>query len=196
LELVAGGRPNWGHNPSLRSTELSARQGGMIGRCCRDGAAVVGSIPAVSRAGEECPLSSYACGKGISGPGIIARFFGSDRIAAQSAAAPTARGSSGVKYWHRREEGEERGLAVTGWGSRERLAAPVAEIRDVQKHRSRPFRFGAVESLRPNHRQDHRPSLRPAACLGFSPGEQRRRRPRSPCRRTPPPATSIPGSTC
>lgn len=35
------------------------------------------------------------------------------------------------------ESERQAGSAATGWGSRERLAAPVAEIRDVQIHRSR-----------------------------------------------------------
>ncbi len=40
------------------------------------------------------------------------------------------------------------------------------------------------------------PSWRPAACPGSSHGEQRRRRRRWPCQRTPAPVGSIPGSTC
>jgi N-terminal domain of anti-restriction factor ArdC len=47
------------------------------------------------------------------------------------------------------------GFAVTGWKSRERLAAPVAEIRDAQASCSRSRRLGPGEPLSGNHRQDH-----------------------------------------
>ena len=48
------------------------------------------------------------------------------------------------------------GSAVTGWRSRERLAAPVAETRDVTFSRSRSHRPRPDEPLFRNHRQDHR----------------------------------------
>jgi antirestriction protein ArdC len=64
---------------------------------------------------------------------------------------------------------------VTGWRSRERLAAPVAETRDVTFSRSRSCRSGPDEPLFRNYRQDHhRAGSRPCALgsgLGDRPGE-------------------------
>jgi len=48
---------------------------------------------------------------------------------------------------HMLQSERQAGLAVTGWKSRGRLAAPVAEIRDVAYHRSRACRFGPDEHL-------------------------------------------------
>jgi hypothetical protein len=48
---------------------------------------------------------------------------------------------------HALQRKRQAGLAVTGWKSRGRLAAPVAEIRDVKYHRSRASRFGPDEHL-------------------------------------------------
>ena len=75
------------------------------------------------------------------------------------------------------------GSAVTGCRSRERLAAPVAEIRDVKLQ---PLALAPAKTGRACIRKSptrSSPSWRRAACPGFSPGERRRRRRRSPCRR-------------
>ena len=46
--------------------------------------------------------------------------------------------------------------SVTGWKPRERFAAPVVEIRDIQTSRSRLFRLRPDEPLWRDHEQDHR----------------------------------------
>jgi Bacterial conjugation TrbI-like protein len=64
------------------------------------------------------------------------------------------------------------GLAVTGWRSRERLAAPVAEIRDVTFSRSRSCRSGPDEPLSGNHRQDRRRAGGRSCALGSAVGNR------------------------
>ena len=49
--------------------------------------------------------------------------------------------------WRRDERKSFGVLSVTGWKVRERLAVPVAEIRDVQTSRSRPLRLGPGKPL-------------------------------------------------
>jgi antirestriction protein ArdC len=63
-----------------------------------------------------------------------------------------------VLQWQRRDgrESEFGRVFRDGLRSRERLAAPVAEIRDVQSNRSCPLQSVPDEPLCRNYRQDHR----------------------------------------
>ena len=93
-----------------------------------------------------------------------------------------------------RLRGERRaGSAVTGWRSRERLAAPVAETRDVTFSRSRSHRPLPDEPLFRNHRQDHRRvGSRPCA-VGPTLGDVGGQGCQSPCRRTRRPSAAYSG---
>jgi hypothetical protein len=76
---------NIGHDPALLST---------------DGAAVVGSIPAVSRPGDECPLSSYSSAKGICGPASLLASFAGIASRGSIRLPRNGRGSDVVKHYH------------------------------------------------------------------------------------------------
>ena len=125
------------------------------------------------------------------GQGCLRTSFDRCRSAGQRPASVRVRLrelGSGGRGLARFESESAAGAAVTGSGPRERLAALVAEIRDVTFIRSRSPRPGPGEPLFRNHRQDHRragsraPALGPAlGCLGHRgggrPAQKRRHRP-------------------